>query len=327
MGISLTGLSATDASIAKLPEKQESYRIDQTKVKESFKQGRTLSKDVVELSKEALTYKGNLNPDEIKNDSDVRKVSADHALDTFFREDMPGAASDGSYSIGGVSFGREELEKVRLVMNEATAGIGCGAGKNTYIDYRNYAQMSIAENAVGSYADASLNEQQAEVVKKAMSEYTRGLVSAQDDLMKDGSHVDSPYERFSDYYGKVYVLGDDDLKALDSLKQELSGITGRTYGKSEQGTVSVISSATNQKLINDVSSLFSNIDYTNQDEIDSAMEKYRSLMKPVYHAYYDGQDGSAKASGEIIDSDIREFMKQIETVRNASGYHTVDFQS
>lgn len=40
-----------------------------------------------------------------------------------------------------------------------------------------------------------------------------------------------------------------------------------------------------------------------------------------------GQGGSAKASGEIIDSDIREFMKQIETVRNASGYHTVDFQS
>lgn len=35
-----------------------------------------------------------------------------------------------------------------------------------------------------------------------------------------------------------------------------------------------------------------------------------------------GQGGSAKASGEIIDSDIREFMKQIETVRNASGYHT-----
>lgn len=34
-----------------------------------------------------------------------------------------------------------------------------------------------------------------------------------------------------------------------------------------------------------------------------------------------------EASGEIIDSDIREFMKQIETVRNALGYHTVDFQS
>lgn len=34
-----------------------------------------------------------------------------------------------------------------------------------------------------------------------------------------------------------------------------------------------------------------------------------------------------EASGEIIDSDIREFMKQIETVRNASVYHTVDFQS
>lgn len=36
---------------------------------------------------------------------------------------------------------------------------------------------------------------------------------------------------------------------------------------------------------------------------------------------------AGEASGEIIDSDIREFMKQIETVRNASGYHTVDFQS
>lgn len=327
MGISLIGLSATEASIAKLPEKQEGYRIDQAKVKESFKQGKALSKDVVELSKEALAYKGNLNPDEIKNDSDVRKVSSDHTLDAFFRDDMPGAASDGSYSIGGVSFGREELEKVRLVMNEATAGIGCGVGKNTYIDYRNYAQMSIAESAVGSYADASLNEQQAAVVKKAMSEYGQELVRMQDDLMSNGSHVDSPYERFSDYYGKVYVLGDNDLKALDSLKQELSGITGKTYGKSEQGTVSVISSATNQKLINDVSSLFSNLDYTNQDEIDSAMEKYKSLMTPVYEAYYDGQDGSAKVSGEIIDSDIREFMKQIETVRNASAYHSVDYQS
>lgn len=36
---------------------------------------------------------------------------------------------------------------------------------------------------------------------------------------------------------------------------------------------------------------------------------------------------AGEASGEIIDSDIREFMKQIEMVRNASGYHTVDFQS
>lgn len=36
---------------------------------------------------------------------------------------------------------------------------------------------------------------------------------------------------------------------------------------------------------------------------------------------------AGEASGEIIDSDIREFMKQTETFRNVSGYHTVDFQS
>lgn len=36
---------------------------------------------------------------------------------------------------------------------------------------------------------------------------------------------------------------------------------------------------------------------------------------------------AGEASGEIIDSDIREFMKQIETFRNVTGYHTVDFQS
>ena len=48
MGISLIGLSASEASIAKLPEKQENYRIDQEKVKDSFKQGKTLSKDVVD---------------------------------------------------------------------------------------------------------------------------------------------------------------------------------------------------------------------------------------------------------------------------------------
>lgn len=47
MGISLIGLSASEASIAKLPEKQENYRIDQAKVKDSFKYGKTLSKDVV----------------------------------------------------------------------------------------------------------------------------------------------------------------------------------------------------------------------------------------------------------------------------------------
>lgn len=129
MGISLIGLSASEASIAKLPEKQENYRIDQAKVKDSFKYGKTLSKDVVELSKEALTYKGNLNPDEIKNDSDVRKVSVDHTLDAFFRKNLPSASSDGNYSIGGVTFSKEEFEKARLVMNEATAGIGCGVGK------------------------------------------------------------------------------------------------------------------------------------------------------------------------------------------------------
>lgn len=235
MGISLIGLSASEASIAKLPEKQENYRIDQAKVKDSFKYGKTLSKDVVELSKEALTYKGNLNPDEIKNDSDVRKVSVDHTLDAFFRKNLPSASSDGNYSIGGVTFSKEEFEKARLVMNEATAGIGCGVGKNTYIDYRNYAQMSIAENAVGSFADANLNEQQADVVKKAMSEYGQALVKMQDDLMGNGSHVDSPYERFSDYYGKVYVLGDTDLKALNDIKQQLGKLTGKTYGKSEQG--------------------------------------------------------------------------------------------
>lgn len=36
---------------------------------------------------------------------------------------------------------------------------------------------------------------------------------------------------------------------------------------------------------------------------------------------------AGEASGEIIDSDIREFMKQIETFRNVTGYHTFDFQS
>ncbi len=324
MAIQLSGLNATEITSLSRPQvKQTSYRLNADKIKNDWEKLKSEGKDMIQISKESATYHGDISVDEIKPTGEVRRTECNYSLEAFFRKDMPQITTDGGYMVGGAYFSKEELEQCRRVMQTATDSMGCGIGKNTNLDYKNYAEMGIAVSTVKKFASENLTEEQAAVVNRAMQEYNDALVNMEQDVMSDGTYIDSPYKEMSDYYGKVKVLSDTEIDAINQLKKELGRLTGRYYEPSKWGMTSVVQSATNQELTGKIKDLFSNLDYTDSKAVDAAMEQYKEWMKPAYNAYGIGDTDDALAG--VLNKDVAGFKKQLSDILMLFNYHKTDY--
>lgn len=324
MAINLYTLHAKElVSLTRTSTQSASYRLNTDKITENWEQIKSDSRNMIQISQESAAYYGNISVDEMKNAGEVRRMECNYSLDAFFRKDMPQVTTDGGYMVGGVYFSKEELEQCRMVLKTASDNMGCGIGKNTNLDYRNYAQMGIAVGMVKRFANGNLTEKQAGVVNKAMQEYNEALIDMERELMSDGSYVDSKYSGISDYYGKAKILSDGEIEAINNLKKELSKITGRYYEPSKSGMISGVQSATNQELIHSIVDLFSDLDYTDKKSVDLAMEKYKEWMKPAYTAY--GMRDSHGSLSRVLNEDVAGFRRQIANVLRASEYHMTDY--
>lgn len=239
-----------------------------------------------------------------------------YSTDAFFRKDMPEQIDeDGGYTIRGVRFSEAELQQARNVLQAAADSITAGPGRNTNLDYRNYAQMAVAENAVSVYAKNSLNEDQQTVVNAAMREYNDGLRDMQDQLLGARTPTDG-----SVYYGSRRTLTQEDADLLTRLKTELSRLTGRQYSVSKAGdNAGYDQIATNKSLMEKIGTVFRNADLASTQGMRSALQSYANLVGPAYSA----QGISSADLSRVISNDTASLQKMFTTILS-KGHRSID---
>ncbi len=324
MAIDLFSLDKPEATLVRPQIQPQSYRLNTDKIKENWEELKSQSKDLVQVSNQAASYESTISTEDIINLGELNRNYTNYSSDVFFRKNAPQISTDGNYRIGGVNFTKEEMERCRVVMQAAAESIGCGVGKNTNIDYKNYAEMGIAVSAVKTFGEENLTEEQANVLNKAMQEYNQALIDLEQKMFSEGNYVDCTHEGLSDYYGKERILGDSEIEAINKLKEEMSKITGRYYAPTVSGATAHIASATNEEVIGEVSELFSNMDCTDEQSIDEVTAKYMEMMKPVYTAY--GMNDAHGSLSKVLNSDAANFKKQISNILMAMNYHGADYR-
>lgn len=322
MAINLFSLDKPEATLVRPQIQPASYRLNTNIIKENWEQIKSESKNLGQISTEGVSYESSVSLEGLKHVGELDRNYCNYSSDVFFRNNMPQVSTDGKVMIGGVSFSKEELEQCRVVMQAAADSIGCGIGKNTNIDYKNYAQMGIAESSVKAYASEHLSEEQATVVSKAMQEYNEALINLEKEAFNSGDYVKTEYEGLSDYYGMARVLSDGEIDAINKLKEEMSRITGRYYAPSVKGMTACVQSATNEDLKGKITDLFINLDVTDEQSVNAAVEKYKELMRPAYIAY--GMNDSHGSLSKILNQDAANFKMQISNLMLAVNYHATD---
>lgn len=316
MAINILGLNATEATLVKNSSPIRSYRLgNQDEIKNRLNQAKENGevKDLLQLSG-VSSLKINIT----SNESDPRKTGADYSVDAFFRKDMPKMQNgNGSYSISGVTFTEDELQKARNYMKAAVAELPGGGT----LEYADYAKMAIAENSVNSFAKDNFSKEQQDVIAIAMKEYNAGLEELQEQILSKDNVVSNNYGELSKYYGKSIKMDQAMVENINKLKEELSRITGRTYKKSEVGDApGIISSATNSELISNIKDTFSNVDFNDKDAVNDAMKKYRELVRPAYDA-----SGRLLRNDNSLYDDTNTFAKLIEKMKMSLSATHVDF--
>lgn len=312
MAINILGLNATEATLVKNSSPIRSYRLgNQDEIKNRLNQAKENGevKDLLQLS----------GVSSLKiNESNLRKTGADYSVDAFFRKDMPKMQNgDGTYSISGVTFTEDELQKARNYMKAAVAELPGGGT----LEYADYAKMAIAENSVNSFAKDNFSKEQQDVIAVAMKEYNAGLEELQEQILSKDNVVSNNYGELSKYYGKSIKMDQAMVENINKLKEELSRITGRAYKKSEVGDApGIISSATNSELISNIKDTFSNVDFNDKDAVNNAMKKYRELVRPAY----DASDRLMRNDNSLYD-DTNAFTKLIEKMKMRLSATHVDF--
>lgn len=312
MAINILGLNATEATLVKNSSPIRSYRLgNQDEIKNRLNQAKENGevKDLLQLS----------GVSSLKiNESNLRKTGADYSVDAFFRKDMPKMQNgDGTYSISGVTFTEDELQKARNYMKAAVAELPGGGT----LEYADYAKMAIAENSVNSFAKDNFSKEQQDVIAVAMKEYNAGLEELQEQILSKDNVVSNNYGELSKYYGKSIKMDQAMVENINKLKEELSRITGRAYKKSEVGDApGIISSATNSELISNIKDTFSNVDFNDKDAVSNAMKKYRELVRPAY----DASDRLMRNDNSLYD-DTNAFTKLIEKMKMSLSATHVDF--
>lgn len=199
-----------------------------------------------------------------------------------------------------------------------------GPGKCTMLDYRDHAAFAIAENSVNAYAKEIFSEEQQRVMNKAMQEYKAGLLEIQNSYINDGKTVSNDYGEISKYYGLSPVFDEAMVDALNKMKEELSRITSRPFKPSVVGEASgIVSVATNQELISNITDVFKGVDLADEDAVKNAISKYNELVKPAYLAN-GAQAGSVNHINNWLNNDANKFLNLIANIRRSQLYKPMD---
>ena len=318
MAIDLTTLNTTEIIPQKVYKLNNSYKADQNKIRENWEEKKATATDLIGESKQNGSYResASLEGAGVIGITAGKTAYCNYSLDAFFRKDMPLQSDDnGNFTVGGATFTREELEECRAVMKAAVDGIGCGIGKNTTIDYKNYAEMEIAAGGVRAYAVENLTEKQAAVVNKAMQEYNDALIKLEKDTLERAGAVDITESELSNYYGKAQPIPKEMLDRIYSFNSN---------SKLNSGDAGTIQSATNEDLINRIRDIFSNLDYSDSSSLDPVTEKYKEFIAPAKRAL--GVSSSNGYLSQVLNQDVSGFQNLFRNMINIVRYSSIDFK-
>ena len=287
------------------PEATQMFKHDATEIKDKFAQAKE-NGQIVDLLEISGVSQEKINA--MASETGPKRTGASYSVASFFRKDMPQLKNgDGSYTIAGVKFSEDELMRARNVMKESVSDLQY----KVTLDYSDYAKMSIAESAVNSFAKDNFSEEQRGVIAKAMKEFNAGLEERQSKSLSKSNVVDNDYGELSKYYGKSQVIDHSLADEMNKLKDEITRMTGHKFTKTVAGKApGIITSATNEELINTIKDTFSKVDLNDKDEVDSSMKKYRDLMRPAYKA-----GGYIERDDSALYRDTDSFMKMINTIK------------
>jgi len=165
--------------------------------------------------------------------------------------------SDNTFSIDGTVFTAEELQKAVRVLKGVEGEISAHITESKLLDYINYAHFEIARNVVGKYAKKNLNTEQTELVIKALNSFIEKAQEVHDSIIK------RIFEKTQDkYYG--YKVTDT------AVNDDLATVTGDKVV------------ASNQDLINRITSLFSTADFSDSAAVSKVIKDFKEMVIPAY---------------------------------------------
>jgi len=259
------------------------------------------------------------NANLLHQNTEAANVQSARYLDSpFLSSTLPTANADGTYTVDGVLFSKKEFEQCRSVMQAAVSGIETSGT----IDYINYAQMSIAANAVQSFAETNLNEEQTGILTNTIQKYNSAVISAENKLLSNGGYTLSNTGAVSEYYGVQKTYSDVEIKAINDLIDEINRVSGGNKAHVGSDFVSTTASATNQSLIAGISDLFANVDLNNTAAVNGVMEQYKSLMTPVYLA--SGINNEHGALTRVLNSSTSKLADLINSIAFSVNYQPIN---
>jgi len=255
--------------------------------------------------------------------SNTEKKVVTRNSEVFYNNYLLNTSSDKSYVIDGAVFTSQEVEAVRSVLQNAVSPLSEG---KIYYDYKDYAQMGIAENTVAKYAAENLTEEQADVVNKSLSGYISSLLDKEKEWINSECYIDDTKGvgdtgEMNTYYGVRHSIPqwiqdemDESLaKALAKFNTYRKGSDSKEVSNNnsaENKSGALIYCASNKELAGSVRSLFAGTDITDAGQLADAFKEYKDMMTAAYRAV-----GFGRTSNDMLNDDTNSFTKQISNMK------------
>ncbi|MBW6411591.1 hypothetical protein [Clostridium weizhouense] len=184
----------------------------------------------------------------LKNDKESLKKGIENLITEMKENTSKGISNDienlnTKFNVNGVDFTFKELMNSSKVMEYSNSIlVNVGSG----LDYENYAEMGIAKGKISTYAEKNLNVYQQKLLNDTMSARIENIIN-------------SVPEKVDETFKKSIVI--DNNNEFYSMKN-IQGATNIEYARKIMNT-------------------FANVDYSNTESFEKAINEYRTLIKPV----------------------------------------------
>lgn len=292
----LFSLDASPAKLVKSQVKVNYSKLDPEKLRQSVK---TLNESKNLIDSDEVMGKLDTSSNELLKDS---KIS--HAATVFFESKLDVCPDeDGNITVMDTKFSKDEFQNCRDLIQSMRSDVKT----KSFLDYDDYAKQSLMNNIVTTYGKTHLNEEQTKVLTSAVNDY----INSQQDLATENSSKEtiSSFSGIKDYYGKSNIISKE---LASNINESFNKIGLKSNIK--EGTETVLPQATNEDVINSITSLFSNVDLNDPDELDKALSSYQELLKPVYSTLNVGI--SDKDLNNLVQSKSNDLMNLVNKYRS-----------
>lgn len=292
----LFSLDASPAKLVKSQVKVNYSKLDPEKLRQSVK---TLNESKNLIDSDEVMGKLDTSSNELLKDS---KIS--HAATVFFESKLDVCPDeDGNITVMDTKFSKDEFQNCRDLIQSMRSDVKT----KSFLDYDDYAKQSLMNNIVTTYGKTHLNEDQTKVLTSAVNDY----INSQQDLATENSSKEtiSSFSGIKDYYGKSNIISKE---LASNINESFNKIGLKSNIK--EGTETVLPQATNEDVINSITSLFSNVDLNDPDELDKALSSYQELLKPVYSTLNVGI--SDKDLNNLVQSKSNDLMNLVNKYRS-----------